>query len=176
MRKRKEQPVGGGPGGRAAARQEYEAESLTGKRAQRGQVYTYEVKWKPKGGKQFANSFEPPTCLIGWEKEMKKVDKDIEDRATQAFFKPVARRGCPRRTTRSRPRAGSGACSNRADSRHRTGRHHHRGHHHRGRHAAICDSTGATSRNKRIESSKGCWALPCVDSIRSRDQPLQAAA
>ena len=48
----------------AAARKEYEAEKLTGKRAQKkGRegtvVYTYEVQWKdgPPAGKKWANTF-----------------------------------------------------------------------------------------------------------------------
>ena len=75
----------------AEARKEYEAEGLTGKRAQNRQGYTYEVKWKNgPGGKVWPNSFQPPENLIGWEAEMKKVDYDIARRSTQAFLKPVA--------------------------------------------------------------------------------------
>ena len=58
---------------------EWEAEKLTGKRAQRGATYTYEVKWKGK----WANTFEPPSMLIGsgWEAEMKKIDEAIKQEA-----------------------------------------------------------------------------------------------
>jgi hypothetical protein len=79
----------------AAARQEYQAEKLTGKRAQKGGrggavVFTYEVQWKNgPGGKKYANSFEPPECLVGWEAEMKKVDEQIVARAQQSFLKPL---------------------------------------------------------------------------------------
>ena len=77
------------------ARKEYEAEKLTGKRAQKGGrsgtvVYTYEVQWKNgPGGKKYDCSFEPPDCLVGWEAEMKKVDDAVLLRAKQTFLKPV---------------------------------------------------------------------------------------
>ena len=72
-----------------AARKEWEAEKLTGKRAQKGGkggfvTFTYEVQWKNgPGGKKYSNSFEPPECLIGWEAEMKKVDEQVAARAQQ---------------------------------------------------------------------------------------------
>ena len=55
--------------------QEYKAEKLTGNRAQRGNLkggapcWVYEVKWSGN----FSNSYEPASCLVGWEKEMKHV-------------------------------------------------------------------------------------------------------
>ena len=53
-------------------------------------VFTYEVQWKNgPGGKKYANSFEPPECLVGWEAEMKKVDEQIVARAQQSFLKPL---------------------------------------------------------------------------------------
>ena len=80
----------------AAARKEYEAEKLTGKRAQKkgregAVVYTYEVQWKdgPPAGKKWANTFEPAENLIGWEAEMKKVDEQCVARSRQAFLKPL---------------------------------------------------------------------------------------
>ena len=78
-----------------ASRVEYQAEKLTGKRAQKGGrsgtvVYTYEVQWKNgPGGKKYPNSFEPPECLVGWEKEMQKVDEQTIARAKQSFLKPL---------------------------------------------------------------------------------------
>ena len=50
---------------------------LTGKRAQRGNLrggapcWTYEVVWHGN----HSNTWEPAACLIGWEKEMKKIDE-----------------------------------------------------------------------------------------------------
>ena len=80
----------------AAARKEYEAEKLTGKRAQKkGRegtvVYTYEVQWKdgPPAGKKWANTFEPAECLVGWEAEMKKIDEQCVARSKQAYLKPM---------------------------------------------------------------------------------------
>ena len=84
-----------GPAPAAAARTEFQAEKLTGKRAQKGGrggsvVFTYEVQWKNgPGGKKYANTFEPADCLIGWEAEMKKVDEQIVARSKQAFLKPL---------------------------------------------------------------------------------------
>ena len=75
----------------------YVAERLTGKRASKGggagrtPVWTYEVQWKNgPGGKVYANTFEPSDCLVGWEREMAKVDTAVAARATQSFLKPVA--------------------------------------------------------------------------------------
>ena len=51
--------------------QEFQAEKLTGSRAQRGNLpggaprWTYEVKWK--GDKWKNTTFEPASCLVGWE-------------------------------------------------------------------------------------------------------------
>jgi hypothetical protein len=78
-----------------AARKEWEAEKLTGKRAQKGGkngtvVYTYEVQWKTgPGGKNWSNTFEPPECLVGWEPQMKEVDAQVIARAQQSFLKPI---------------------------------------------------------------------------------------
>jgi hypothetical protein len=72
------------------ARMEFAAERLTGKRAQNKQGFTYEVKWKNgPGGKVYPNSFEPPTCLVGWEAEMKKADAAILLQRKDTFLKPV---------------------------------------------------------------------------------------
>ena len=52
--------------------------------------YTYEVQWKNgPGGKKYANSFEPPECLVGWEAEMKKVDEQVLLRSQQIFLNPT---------------------------------------------------------------------------------------
>lgn len=62
---------------------EYEAERLTGNRAQRGCLpggtpqWVYEVQWK---GTRWKNTYEPASCLLGWEKEMKKVDENVSIR------------------------------------------------------------------------------------------------
>ena len=64
---------------------EHQALRLTGKRAQKGTKYTYEVVWAPgSNGKDFPKSWEPASCLIGWEKEMNKVDAQIDKRAKEA--------------------------------------------------------------------------------------------
>ena len=63
--------------------EEWQAEKLTGARAQRGTLpngqprYTYEVKWsgKDKQGKEWKNTYEPGSCLVGWEPEIKKIDE-----------------------------------------------------------------------------------------------------
>ena len=63
---------------------EYQAEKLTGARAQRGNLpggaprWVYEVKWK---GIHVKNTYEPADCLVGWEKEMKHVDEQLEARS-----------------------------------------------------------------------------------------------
>ena len=55
---------------------DYEAEKLTGNRAQRGVLgtgqpkYVYEVQWKGA----YANTWEPASCLVGWESEMASID------------------------------------------------------------------------------------------------------
>ena len=76
-----------------AARTEWEAEKLTGKRAQKGGksvTFTYEVQWKHgPGGKKYANSFEPAECLVGWEAEMKKIDEQVAARSQQTYLKPI---------------------------------------------------------------------------------------
>ena len=59
--------------------QEWQAEKLTGARAQKGNLpggtprWTYEVQWKGA----FPNTWEPATNLIGWEKEMKVIDEKV---------------------------------------------------------------------------------------------------
>ena len=58
--------------------QEWEAEKLTGHRAQRGNLpggsarWVYEVKWK---GVKWKNTYEPAACLIGWERQMNEIDE-----------------------------------------------------------------------------------------------------
>ena len=58
--------------------QEWQAVKLTGKRAQRGNLrggapcWTYEVVW---AGNKWPNTWDPASCLIGWEKEIKKTDE-----------------------------------------------------------------------------------------------------
>ena len=58
-------------------------------RTQRGTKYTYEVVWAPCNGKAWPNTFEPASCLIGWEAEMNKIDEDIEKRANEAHVNVV---------------------------------------------------------------------------------------
>mgnify|MGYP007078133770 CR=1 FL=1 len=80
----------------AARREEFQAERLTGKRAQSGKLpgggprYLYEVVWKdgPKGEK-YKNSFEPADNLIEWAAEMKAVDEQIMEATNQAFLRPL---------------------------------------------------------------------------------------
>ena len=72
---------------------EYEAQKLTGARAQRGNLpggaprFTYEVLWK--GG---AKTYEPADCLVGWEAEMAnaKVDEAARLRALAPQINPFA--------------------------------------------------------------------------------------
>ena len=72
--------------------QEYQAEKLTGNRAQRGNLpggapcWTYEVIWKGN----FHNTYEPAACLVGWEAEMKKVDEKYSIAALLPQVNPVA--------------------------------------------------------------------------------------
>ena len=84
--------------------QEWQAEKLTGARAQKGNLlgggprWTYEVKWKgsdPVTKKPYPTTYEPAANLIGWGKEMKEVDKACELRALQAPINPFveAQRG-----------------------------------------------------------------------------------
>ena len=77
--------------------QEWQAEKLTGARAQKGNLlgggprWTYEVKWKgsdPVTKKPYPTTYEPAANLIGWGKEMKEVDKACELRALQAPINP----------------------------------------------------------------------------------------
>ena len=80
--------------------QEWQAEKLTGARAQKGNLpggrprWTYEVKWKgnnPVTKKPWPTTYEPAENLIGWGKEMKamkEVDEACERRALQAPINP----------------------------------------------------------------------------------------
>jgi len=71
--------------------EQYQAEMLTGNRAQKGNLpggaprWTYEVKWV--GG---AKTYEPATCLVGWEAEMKKVDDKYSIAALLPKVSPAA--------------------------------------------------------------------------------------
>ena len=71
--------------------QEHEAEKLTGNRAQKGNLpggepcWTYEVVWKGN----WRNTYEPAACLVGWEAEMKKVDKKYSIAALLPQINPV---------------------------------------------------------------------------------------
>lgn len=53
----------------------WQAKSLTGNRAQRGNLpggaprWTYEVLWSSN-----EKTYEPADCLVGWEADMKRVD------------------------------------------------------------------------------------------------------
>lgn len=76
--------------------EEWQALSLTGKRAQRGKVLVYEVRWKkpprPNPDVSYEPTFEPASCLIGWEKEMKEVDETCDKRAEEEprqFHRPA---------------------------------------------------------------------------------------
>ena len=62
---------------------EYQAEKLTGARAQRGMLptgaprYVYEVKWSgtnKKTGRPWPHTYEPAPCLIGWEGVFRRSD------------------------------------------------------------------------------------------------------
>ena len=72
------------PATRTANAAAWEAEKLTGLRAQSGKLpdgnpkWTYEVQWK---GTKWPNTFEPATHLIGWEKEMSEVDAKVAAKA-----------------------------------------------------------------------------------------------
>ena len=72
--------------------QEYEAERLTGNRAQKGKLpggepcLTYEVVWKGN----HRNTYEPAACLVGWEAEMKKVDEKYDIAALFPRINPAA--------------------------------------------------------------------------------------
>ena len=48
--------------------------------------WTYEVEWQGN----YKNSFEPAACLVGWEKEMKEVDKNVAQRLLLPKVKPAA--------------------------------------------------------------------------------------
>ena len=45
------------------------------------------MKWsdKDKHGKEWKNTYEPGSCLVGWEAEMKKID-EIEKYATMGLL------------------------------------------------------------------------------------------
>ena len=72
--------------------EEYKAEQLTGNRAQKGNLrggapcWVYEVKWS--GG--FKNTYEPASCLVGWEKEMTKVGEKCAIRGLLPTVSPAA--------------------------------------------------------------------------------------
>ena len=74
---------------------EWPIERLTGKRAQKGKLgsgmakWTYEVEWKPTGGKTHPNTFEPAEHLVGNESRMKEIDVAITLAASQMFHRPV---------------------------------------------------------------------------------------
>uniref|UniRef100_A0A7S0Q489 Chromo domain-containing protein n=1 Tax=Coccolithus braarudii TaxID=221442 RepID=A0A7S0Q489_9EUKA len=69
----------------------FQAEKLTGNRAQRGNLpggtprWTYEVKWK--GGHR--PTYEPAECLVGWEAEMHTVDEEYVRRALLPKVNPL---------------------------------------------------------------------------------------
>ena len=50
---------------------QWRALRLTGKRKHDGTAFLYEVKWQGR----WRNTFEPPSCLEGWEDEMADVDQ-----------------------------------------------------------------------------------------------------
>ena len=70
---------------------EYQAERLTGNRAQRGNLpggepcWVYEVVWKGK----WKNSYEPAACLVGWEADMKKADAKLSIAALLPQINPA---------------------------------------------------------------------------------------
>ena len=61
----------------------WQAEKLTGNRAQRGNLpggaprWTYEVKWKGA----HKSTYETADCLVGWEADMKEADEECARRA-----------------------------------------------------------------------------------------------
>ena len=94
MPKRKAAAPKPAPDNRAvgARGQEWQAKKLTGNRAQRGNLpggapcWTYEVEWEGNHKK----TYEPASCLVGWEKEMKEVDEKAAWRRLLPKVKPVA--------------------------------------------------------------------------------------
>ena len=77
---------------------EYQAEKLTGARAQRGMLptgqprFVYEVKWagiNKKTNQPWPSTYEPAACLIGWEVQMKAVDAAIEARLKEPQLNPA---------------------------------------------------------------------------------------
>eukprot|EP00966_Prymnesium_polylepis_P095928 2222449-Prymnesium_polylepis.1 len=69
----------------------WQAEKLTGNRAQRGNLpggtprWTYEVKWKGAHN----NTYEPADCLVGWEADMQEVDAECTRRALLPKVNPL---------------------------------------------------------------------------------------
>ena len=43
--------------------------------------WVYEVKWRPSDGKSWPNSYEPASCLVGWEAEMAAIDEECAKQA-----------------------------------------------------------------------------------------------
>jgi hypothetical protein len=92
---------------------EYNAERLTGNRIQKGidgagrPRYLYEVKWAgcdPKTQQPWKNTFEPPTCLIGWEEQMKRVDEAIQAKINEPQLNP-AKKAQEEREAKARAKA-----------------------------------------------------------------------
>jgi hypothetical protein len=71
---------------------EWQAEKLTGNRAQRGNLpggqpkWTYEVQWRGA----WKNTYEPASCLVGWEKEMHEIDQKLAMAALLPKVNPAA--------------------------------------------------------------------------------------
>ena len=82
--------------------EEWQAERLTGKRAQAGRQpsglprFSYEVRWKDTGDDVWPNTFEKADNLVGWEKEMKEVDDRILAHADVAPVNLVQRANAAR--------------------------------------------------------------------------------
>jgi len=90
MAKKKKQRVAPPPVA-PPANKDWQAEKLTGNRAQRGSLpngkprWVYEVVWKPVDGQKWKNTWEPhDPCLLGWEAELSAIDENILRRAKQA--------------------------------------------------------------------------------------------
>ena len=81
--------------GVGARGQEWQAEKLTGNRAQKSILangkprWTYEVKWQGASAKN-TYCYEPHACLLGWEAEIKKVDDACDARALLPQINPAA--------------------------------------------------------------------------------------
>jgi hypothetical protein len=77
---------------------QYQAEKLTGNRATKGMLptgaprFVYEVVWagvNPDTKKPWDNSWEPASCLVGWEAEMHRVDEAKRRQTTEPQINPV---------------------------------------------------------------------------------------